>query len=580
MKSPSPAASVRKKMWVFRRTPLLLALGLFSSGSYSAAEVGTKLPDASKPRFEGRFVLLTAVSPSAPGRLDALGRELDAAVAEMAPRIPLVVDRPIRIVLEADYLAQIRATDGVGEAVASEKAGAELHLVAHPRDTFAHRFGLAQVLIRRAGATSWPPWLERGAALWLSRQWYGKSYSDWLPVLTAARALPSAAELLATEAQRDGSSLLWTPLAAAVIEGLSGTTLAAKRATPLTPEGVASRLASLSRLPAPALEPRRDGPRRFQRGVSFAMLNSIEHGYHAPSVDTVLGRLGQLGADSVAIMPFAGQREPNQPGLGFFNRSPRGETEIGCLHAARRAQAAGMSVLWKPHLWVGHNSWPGEVAMTSEADWQAWWAAYRRFILHHAFLARWAEADLFAVGVELDKTAHRKEWVELIADVRRLFPGPLTYASNWYGGLEKIPFWADLDYVGVDAYFPLSSSPTASDQELASGAREVVARLAGLAKATGKPLLLTEVGFAAHSAAWVAPHAEGGPFSAEDQARAYRALLRALEGERWLAGLWLWKVFSGGEEAMGSGADFRFLGRAAEAEVARFFKAVGPRLVR
>lgn len=570
MSRPSPAPSGKK-------ISRLACFGLAVAAWLPRTTAAEALP--ALPRFEGRFVELVGARGQDRAALEALGRELEAAVAEMAPRVPVVLDRPLRVVVEPDYLAQIHATDGVGEAVASEKKGAELHLVADPRDGHAHRFGLAQVLTRRAGHSPWSAWWERGAALWLSRQWYGKAYSDWLPVLAAARALPSAAELLAAEPQRDGSALLWTPVAAAVVDGLPGATLAGKRSSKPDLDTVAARLAAWSRLPAPPVERSKGGPLGFQRGVSFAMLNSLEHGYHAPSVDAALARLVRLGADSVAVMPFAGQREPNQPGLGFFNRSPRGETEIGCLNASRRAQAAGMAVLWKPHLWIGHDSWPGEVAMTTEADWQAWWAAYRRYTLHHAFLARWAEADLFAVGVELDKTAHRREWVELIRDVRRLFPGPLTYASNWYGGLGKIPFWSELDYVGVDAYFPLSASPTASDHELEEGAKQIVLRLGELSRAAGKPLLLTEVGFAAHQAAWAEPHREGGPFSEIDQARAYRALLGALAGQKWFAGLWLWKAFSGAEEKMGPEPDFRFLGRAAESEIARFFRSLGAPLV-
>lgn len=545
---------------------------------FSASEVlQAQLP---KPHFRGRWVEVEGVLGQDVASFEALARELEAAAAEMAPRVPITLSKRLRVVIEPDYLAQIRATDAVGEAIAGDKSGFDLHLVAHSKDGHAYRFALAQALLRRAALPSQPPWIEAGTALWLSREWFGRTYDAWLPELAAAHALPSAAELLATEVQRDGSALLWTPVAAAVVERLPGATLAAKRAGPPAEKALTAWLAEWARLPPPSADRASPRPLRFQRGVSFAMLNSLEFGYHSPGVDEVLRRLARLGADSVAIMPFAGQREPNQPRLTFFNRSPRGETEIGCLHAARRAQAAGLSVLWKPHLWVGHDSWPGEVEMTTEDDWRSWWTVYRRYILHHAFLARWAEADLFAVGVELDKTAHRREWVELVADVRRLYPGPLTYASNWYGGLEKIPFWQQLDYVGVDAYFPLSSSPSASDRELEAGAKEVVARLAALSAGAGKPLLLTEVGFAAHQAAWAEPHTEGGPYSEADQARAYRALLGALEGQKWLAGLWLWKTFSGAEERMGPEADFRFLGRAAESEIARFFRVLSTTLVK
>ena len=211
--------------------------------------------------------------------------------------------------------------------------------------------------------------------------------------------------------------------------------------------------------------------------------------------------------------------------------------------------------------------------VTSEADWQAWWRGCRRYVLHHALLAAWAGSDLYSVGVELSKTLCREaEWRELIAAVRLLFPGALTYSGNWNGDLETAGFWDRLDYVGVDAYFPLATSPEARQEDLERGARQVVDRLAAAARRTGKPLLLTEVGFPAHRGAWVQPHTEGGAYSEEDQARAYEALLGALGRRPWLAGTFFWKAFSADESAWRQGeADFRFLGRKAEAVVREYY---------
>jgi hypothetical protein len=69
----------------------------------------------------------------------------------------------------------------------------------------------------------------------------------------------------------------------------------------------------------------------------------------------------------------------------------------------------------------------------------------------------------------------------------------------------------------------------------------------------------------------VEPHTEGGEYSEEDQALAYDVLLHALGHPRWLAGTFLWKAFSGdGSDSRGR-ADFRFLGRRAEAVVKGYY---------
>jgi hypothetical protein len=309
------------------------------------------------------------------------------------------------------------------------------------------------------------------------------------------------------------------------------------------------------------------------------MLNSVDGGYHAPSVDREFARLAELGADAVSLMPFAFERDAHAPGLAFLDDRPSSETDVGLLHAARRAHAQGFAVLWKPHLWVRHG-WPGEVEMRDEASWAQWWSGYRRYVLHHAFLAAWAKAEVFCVGVELDRTVigpeRERAWRELIAAVRVLFPGAVTYAANW-DRADEIPFWDALDFVGVDAYYPLAAAEQATDAELDLGARAVAGRLARLAERARRPLVLTEVGFPARRAAWREPNAEAGDLDEQDQLRAYRALFVALGRRPWLAGVFVWKSFSdeSGAGRRADRADFRFLGRRAEAAVRDYF-ALGP----
>ena len=528
----------------------------------------------------GRVALRLPPGESRREELRELAARLDRALGEMAPRLPFAGDLSVRIAVEPDYSAQARTHGAVGEAVPGH--GADLALVFDPADGDAYRFALAGRLLARSGLAL-PPGIADGAALWLSRGWYGRTAEEWLAPLARAGAFPSGAELLAEKPAEDGSRLLAAPVVAAWIERRPGRTLAQKLGPGLPSAAALDReLAAVARKaerPGRAALPKADGiaPGRFFRGISFAMLNSIDGGYHAPSVEREYDRLGRLGADAVSLMPFAYQRDPRAPGLRILDDHPAAETDIGLLHAARRAHAKGFAVLWKPHLWVGHRSWPGEIEMPDEASWKEWWKGYRRYVLHHALLAAWAKAEIFCVGVELDRTTvgpeRARDWRELVAAVRSIYPGAVTYAANW-DRADTVPFWDALDYAGVDAYYPLAATEGATDGELAAGAREVVGRLARLAARARRPLLLTEVGFPARRSAWREPHSEEGAADVGDQLRAYRALLPALGRRPWLAGVFFWKSFSD-EGAVatrhGDRADFRFLGRPAEAAVAEYF---------
>lgn len=534
----------------------------------------------------GITLRVPAGSPDRAALLD-LAADLDRSLQAMAVRLPYAGKPSLDIAVEPDYAAQANANGSIGEAVAGRRA--ELALVFDPADREAYRFAVARRLLSRSDLPPLPPALADGAALWLAGGWYGRSAEEWLAPLARAGAFPSGAELLAAERPEDGSALLATPVAAAWIARRTGETLAEKLRGGLpNPAALDVQLAAISSassgpfskaavLPAGEL-----GERRFLRGVSFAMLNSVDGGYHAPSVDREFARLGRLGADAVSLMPFAFERDPHAPGLAFLDDHPSSETDIGLLHAARRAHAQGFSVLWKPQIWVAHDSWPGAIEMTDEASWRQWWSGYRRYVLHHAFLAAWAKAEIFCVGVELDRTAigpgRERAWRELIAAVRVLFPGAVTYAANW-DRADDIPFWDALDFVGVDAYYPLAAAEQATDAELGRGAEAVVGRLARLAGRARRPLLLTEVGFPARRSAWREPHAEAGELDEQDQWRAYRALFAALGRHPWLAGVFVWKSFSdesGAAKRRGERADFRFLGRRAEAAVRDYFAPSPP----
>lgn len=508
--------------------------------------------------------------------------ELEATAMEQRLGTGAVGDaaKPIELRLEDDYAEQARSVGELGPAVVK---GDLLDLVLHDadlgadRDTVRHE--LARLMIRRAGLHL-PPAIEDGAALWISRRWYGRDWQDWLGDLAAGGVLPDASDLLAAERPRDASRVLFPPVAAAVIDALPGETLAAKlRPMPSNEAGAAwvhqvlARLAST--VPGPVVRRAANSNGRFQNGVSFAMANGVDTGYHAPAAEAQLDLLRSLGVDAVSVMPFAYQRDPHRPGLAFLNQHPGSETDTGVVHTARRAHERGMVVLWKPHLWIGHDSWPGDIEMTTDADWQAWFHDYRRYVLHHAVLAEHAKAEWFCVGVELGKTVHRvREWRELIDAVRRVYSGNLTYAGNWWGDYDQAPFWDALDAVGVDAYFPLAHDQKTDLATLRAGARDAVAKLRAAAEHWNRPVLLTEVGFAARVGAWVSPHQEGGTVSEADQRLAWHALLAELGKPSWLRGIYAWKVFSHPRGEGHGKPDFRFLGRPAEQVLRAYFASM------
>ena len=430
------------------------------------------------------------------------------------------------------------------------------------------------------------PRLRRRAALLVAAgarahgRWWGRDVPSFASFLESVGSHPTVAEVLADGENDDVSPIASVGAAAAWLDaGLrSGGEAALARALGSGDRDLPATLArwrraSLDRAPSPPR--RRRLPPGFLRGVSYAMSNSVEGSYASPQSSETLSRLSRMAVDSVSVIPYAFSRTAQSPDIRFVHRSPRGETDESTVRAVADARALGMTAMVKPQIWIGGGAFVGTIAMKSAADWAKWFAAYRRFVVHHAIVAEASGAALFCVGTELSSTEARDaEWRGTIAAVRRATGAPLLYASNWAAGAAKVGFWDALDAIGVDFYDPLSTDPDASDAALVEGVRRAARPLARIAASTGRPVVFAEAGYPPAKGAWTAPHDEDSPraFSPEDAARSIRAVFTALENEKWWKGVYWWKAFSDGRDAGPGDRSFNFLGRPAGEAIAAGFR--------
>jgi hypothetical protein len=264
-----------------------------------------------------------------------------------------------------------------------------------------------------------------------------------------------------------------------------------------------------------------------------------------------LEALARLGANWVAVHPYAtiaadGTVDGSR-GLGL------GGAE-GLAAPIRAAHARGLSILIVPHLahWGSPFEWRGAIDFAEPEARARFFESYGAWIVALARQAR--EADAFSVGSELDRLAGDEgPWRALIADVRALTGARLTYAANW-DAFERVGFWDALDAVGVQGYFPLCDEPQPQASDLAAGWARAVARLRAVHLRTGKPIVLTELGYDASPSAAREPWRNAQRLAPQEleQGRALQqacleAAFAALERERdWLRGAFLWKWFVGG----------------------------------
>jgi hypothetical protein len=265
--------------------------------------------------------------------------------------------------------------------------------------------------------------------------------------------------------------------------------------------------------------------------------------YRTPQSDASLKNLAETGANWVGIVVTVFQPRTGSTAIRRVDESP---TDADVRHAIVAAHTLGLKVMLKPHVDLSHDPthWRGEIGPAfTEAQWTAWFAAYTRIIFRYAAIARENNVEMFCVGTELEGTSHREaNWRAVIAAVRTTYAGPLVYAGNWSGEAARIRFWDALDYIGVDAYYPLTTKCGATVAELKAGWATGMKELSALAAQWKKSVILTEVGFRSRNDACRNPW-EWQTCPAVDlreQANGYQATFEALWPQPWLAGLFWW----------------------------------------
>lgn len=305
---------------------------------------------------------------------------------------------------------------------------------------------------------------------------------------------------------------------------------------------------------APGAEAWRDGGLGGVRGITIGPIENTRHpgvGYGSPAFERTLDEAQRNGATWISLTPFGRTWDLKPTGIDLTFEAPFPDNRRAVLTAIRQARARGLKVLLVPHLWVETGGWRALIDPGDDAAWARWIAAYRAFLLTWAGVAAEGGAEMLSVGVELRSwvtTPRATRMIDLIDEVRRVYPGLLTYSANWDDVEDTLIFGA-LDLIGVNAFYPLADKDGAGPDKLAEGGRRVADKLDAFARALGKPVLLTEFGYTTRADPAIRPWE--WPDSMKDvkvderaQAEAYTALLAPFLDSRSFAGFFVWRYYA------------------------------------
>ena len=281
----------------------------------------------------------------------------------------------------------------------------------------------------------------------------------------------------------------------------------------------------------------------FQKGVNYTSWSNNE--LKSDMSDYSLIYLSQLGVKEIALMAVCYQEDVASKKIYFNPKKTTSDESLG--HAINMIHSLGMKAMLKPHVDLVDDE-----ARTNIIPSDEWFASYKEVILHYASLAAKYNVELLCIGTELSNTTTERwkdKWLDIIKSIKQVYNGPLIYAANW-DEYETVSFWSAVDYIGMDAYFPLTNKNNPPKEELIAGWNKQADVLEKWLETSGhdKPIVFTEIGYdtvlGSNKQPWrILPTLASQIESQDEQANCLESLLLVLTNRPWFKGFYWWNYF-------------------------------------
>ena len=280
----------------------------------------------------------------------------------------------------------------------------------------------------------------------------------------------------------------------------------------------------------------------FQKGISYSAWASDD--FSSSESDESLAQLTQINTKWISIC-FSWVQS-NSTSYDIHPDPERTATTDSVQHAIAIAHSLGLKVMLKPMVDTleeeqiqGYPTvWRGEIQPSN-----AWFENYSNFINFFAELAEQNNVELFCIGCEFKKTTDEKEqWEKVVRGVREIYSGAITYASDWTN-YKNIEWWNAVDYVGIDAYFPLTlfnKDPTL--EQLKNAWTNYADEIEEWLSTVNKPVIFTEIGYRSGDGTCMTPsnYWTNMTVDLEEQSDCYEATFQVLWNRNWFYGLYWW----------------------------------------
>ena len=297
-------------------------------------------------------------------------------------------------------------------------------------------------------------------------------------------------------------------------------------------------------------------PNPIQARFPFSGVNLVwwPTDYEFSSTKEIIDHLASLSVNYVMLL-----LELNQESRGSSSLTATYNLER-VLKITEYAKMQGMKVGWLPFIIVKDGTWRGAI---EPDDPTSWFRSYRDHLMSIASEANNADVNLLMLGSELETMidpSFEEEWLSIIEVVGQKYQGKLCYAVNWwydkssYQRILSCKWLKKLDYIGVSAYFELTSKNDPTIEELMnawttkgiSPDSNIVSELKNIYEKFGRPIVFTEIGYRSVNGANKQPWNYGtipnsdNRYDPQEQADCYEAFFKTFAGKEWWKGCFIW----------------------------------------
>jgi Glycoside Hydrolase Family 113 len=349
----------------------------------------------------------------------------------------------------------------------------------------------------------------------------------------------------------------------------------------------------------------------FIKGYSWGWVGRRGE-YASPAAAESIQKLGNTGANWLCLAFAPDMETYDTPEIRFSDANPNMATDDEIRQAIDLARENGMEVILKPVVNCQDGTWRawirffrpvtdeeraagttgeldpwGETPKMREGEvqdtkkWDAWWEDYTNYQVHYAKLAEEKKVPALCLGCEMNSTeAFEDKWRHLIAEVRKVYGGLLTYDVN-HGGEDNVKWFDAVDFISISAYHPIppvagetpdeAAGRTTTVEEIKAGMVPIRDRMRAISAKWHKPILFIETGVTSVRGCAHTPWAHidetvDRPTDEQEQANYYQAQFETYWDEPWFMGWcwWDWPARLYDESAAATDRSFCVYGKQAE----------------